>query len=524
MARLAKQPKTSAAEWRSLAATTLVDRAKKITASVEDWAAAAFQSRVASGEDPLGDQFTATYSPEERRGIGATLTPPSIVKAIIRWARGEASRLGSPLRVVDPGAGTGRFAIAAASAFPGAHVIAVENDAKMLALLRANLRAAGLTDRIEVIEGDFRSVKLEPINGPTLFLGNPPYVRHHKISADWKRWYVETCARHGIKASQLAGLHLHFFAKVAEVARPGDYGCFITAAEWLDVGYGHALRSLLANGLGGSEIHILEPTAEAFPGTMTTAAITAFRVGQRPPRLRMRSVRNVADLDLLRGGKAVSWERAGKAAKWSLLVYPERRPDAGMVELGEICRVHRGQVTGNNRVWIAGAHARGLPQRFLKPTITRAEELMRAEPILDDDAHLARVIDLPLMLDDLAESERAAVDRFLAWAKATGAADGYIARHRKPWWAVRLAVPAPIVCTYMARRAPAFVRNRSGASLLNIAHGIFPREELSEDALLRLVTLLRTSVRREEGRTYSGGLTKFEPREIERIPVPWYRS
>jgi hypothetical protein len=28
------------------------------------------------------------------------------------------------------------------------------------------------------------------------------------------------------------------------------------------------------------------------------------------------------------------------------------------------------------------------------------------------------------------------------------------------------------------------------------------------------------SVRRDQGRTYSGGLTKFEPREVERILIP----
>lgn len=125
------------------------------------------------------------------------------------------------------------------------------------------------------------------------------------------------------------------------------------------------------------------------------------------------------------------------------------------------------------------------------------------------------------MLDGLDAPERAAVDRFIAWAKAAGAADGYIAQHCKPWWAVRLAEPAPIVCTYMARRTPAFVRNRAGVFLLNIAHGIYPRGDLSEQQLLRLVEILLTSATRELGRTYAGGLTKFEPREIERIPISW---
>jgi hypothetical protein len=72
----------------------------------------------------------------------------------------------------------------------------------------------------------------------------------------------------------------------------------------------------------------------------------------------------------------------------------------------------------------------------------------------------------------------------------------------------------------MARRPPAFVRNPAGAGHINIAHGIYPRVPLPPAALGRLAAHLRTSVSQGEGRTYAGGLTKFEPREMERLMVP----
>ena len=509
----------------SLALGALLSRVRAIAEGVDTWASpdlrAAFVARVRSGDDPLGDRYSVLRSAQERRATGVTLTPLRLVESMVAWARRHAQSWGRPQRIIDPGAGTGRFAIRAARTFPDSHILAVENDPDVLLILRANLRVAGLSDRIEVVVADFRELDLGPADGPTLFLGNPPYVRHHQIDVIWKRWYAETCARHGIKASQLAGLHLHFFAKIAEIGRKGDYGCLITAAEWLDVGYGAALRSLLADGLGGAEIHVLKPTAEAFPGTMTTAAITGFRIGRRPRQLRIRSVETPFGLDRLEGGRTVSWETAAQTQKWSLLVHGTPRLPSGMIELGELCRVHRGQVTGANRIWIAGEHAHGIPGKFLMPTITHAAELIAAEPVLEDHRHLARVVDLPADLGELDNPARASVDRFIAWARAAGAAEGYIARHRKPWWAIRLGKPAPILCTYMARRIPAFVRNRAGAFLLNIAHGIYPRETLSEEQLLQLISILQTNVRQEQGRTYSGGLTKFEPREIERIPISW---
>jgi hypothetical protein len=85
---------------------------------------------------------------------------------------------------------------------------------------------------------------------------------------------------------------------------------------------------------------------------------------------------------------------------------------------------------------------------------------------------------------------------------------------------VRLRAPAPILATYMARRPPAFVRNLAGARHVNIAHGLYPREPLPPAALDGLAAYLRRSVTRGQGRTYAGGLTKFEPGEMERLPVP----
>ena len=72
----------------------------------------------------------------------------------------------------------------------------------------------------------------------------------------------------------------------------------------------------------------------------------------------------------------------------------------------------------------------------------------------------------------------------------------------------------------MARRPPAIVRNLAAARHINIAHGFYPREALSRSALDRLAEAVRSTIHVGQGRTYAGGLTKFEPREFERILIP----
>ncbi|HEX6765701.1 MAG TPA: N-6 DNA methylase [Polyangiaceae bacterium] len=474
-----------------------------------------FVEVIRRGGDPLGEAFCRLRAPAERRPLGATYTPQPIIDAMI-----ASTRRHEPARVVDPGAGSGRFLVAAGRAFPRAKLIAVEKDPLAALLCRAHLAAAGHARRSRVENRDFLDVTWSSVKGRTLFVGNPPYVRHHDVARSRKRWLSETAASLGLSASQLAGLHVYFALRTATLGRPGDYGTFVTAAEWLDVNYGSLMRALLTGRLGVRSLHLVAPTARVFADAEATAVITCFELGAKPTMVRLRVVNDVSELGSLSKGRDVPRERLAAEARWTPLFSAARRRPSGFVELGELCRVHRGQATGANRVWIAGSHSRMLPDSVLYRTITRARELFAAGDVLSDVRELRRVIDLPAELDAVSPVERKAIERFLTIAKSLGADRGFIATHRRAWWAVGLREPAPILATYMARRPPAFVRNPAGARHINVAHGLYPRDRLSTEKLDALARYLGSSTRLADGRTYSGGLTKFEPKEMERLLVP----
>ena len=482
--------------------------------------AGSLRDRIRAGEDPLGEAFCWIRKPPQRRTAGQTFTPAGVVHSMVSWA----ARAVAPARVVDPGTGSARFLAAAGRRWPEAQLVGLETDPLAALIGRATLAAAGMADRAVIEVADYRSVRLPPAAGPTLFLGNPPYVRHHQVAARWKDWLRDTAARLGVPGSALAGLHAHFFLATALHAVPGDAGVLVTAAEWLDVNSGSLIRALLLGPLGGESVHVLDPAAAVFPDAAATSVITCFRPGTRPQALRLRQVPRVSGLGELDGGTRVPVAVLRGASRWRPLAVNPSRPrracPEGMVELGELCRVHRGQVTGANGVWIAAGPVSGLPARFLFPAVTRASELFGAGDTLATGAGLRRVIDLPADLAVLSASERGAVNAFLAWARQQGAAESYVARHRSPWWRVRMAGPAPILATYMARRPPAFVRNLAAARHVNIAHGLYPREPLPPTALDRLAAYLRGAVTTAEGRVYAGGLAKFEPGEMERLLVP----
>lgn len=482
----------------------------------EDVEVGELRAQIVRGEDPLGDAYAAVLSPIQRRPLGQTYTPQPIVASMLSWA----TRRPLPGRIVDPGAGSGRYLLAAARAFPDASLIGLEIDPASALMLRANIIAAGLVDRSEVIVGDYRAASIPRIEAPTLYIGNPPYVRHHQIDSEWKDWLAETALAHGFKASKLAGLHIHFFLATAEHASAGDYGAFITSSEWMDVNYGSLLRELLLGTLGGTEIHILDPSSSPFADATTTGAITCFEIGTAPSSIRLRRVQSANDLGALGGGKQVSRIRFAESDRWSVLVRTAVPVPAGLIELGELCRVHRGTVTGANRIWVARANDVKLPASVLFPSVTKARELFGAGERLTDQGSLRTVIDLPIDLDILSMEERKLVDRFLRSAREMKVKEGYVAANRRAWWSVGLREAAPILATYMARRPPAFVLNDVAARHINIAHGLYPRQTLSVTVLDRLANHLRHAVTLSQGRIYAGGLTKFEPREMERLTVP----
>ncbi|TPK79039.1 class I SAM-dependent methyltransferase, partial [Mesorhizobium sp. B2-4-13] len=340
---------------------------------------------ILAGHDPLGEAFCELRSPDVRRPMGATYTPPSIVDAMVGWAAGEPA---APARIVDPGAGSGRYLAAAATRFPEAALVAIELDPLACLLLRANAQVLGFANRLTIQLKDYRAVKLPRIEGATLYIGNPPYVRHHDITEQWKTWFAQNAAAQGFKASKLAGLHIHFFLKTRELARPGDFGTFITAAEWLDVNYGSVLREMLADGLGGSALHVINPEAQPFADAMATGAITCFRVGNRPNELTVRTADSLTDLAPLSAGRGVDWAELSQARRWSGIVRGDPAHEPGMIELGELFRVHRGQVTGSNGTWIENPAMAGVPSRYLKATVTRARDLITAGVTLHSPAAL----------------------------------------------------------------------------------------------------------------------------------------
>jgi hypothetical protein len=475
--------------------------------------------------DEIEGSYLSIIAPSDLRRRGVTFTPQWIVDLMLELLACECP---PAVTVIDAGAGAGRFSLAVAKALPRARVLAIESNPELALNLVNLIRTSSLAQRISVRVDDFLEAPL-PADRPRIFIGNPPYVRHHTLRCDRKSWLAGAGATLGKAFSKLAGLHAYFLARCLIEAKSGDRLLMILPSEWMETRYGVDLKAAILERAGPIGLYVFPPGTEVFDRAMTTSVILDVKFNGQPWTLSAALIDPVAkrlgsDLKPIRlpgdAPERTNWLHAA----WSATGCEEHdsRDLRGTVELGELFRVHRGQATGMNSIWVAGPQTESLiPARCLFPCVTDAKEILSLKNgVLKSPLALKRVIDLPADLDELSGQDRDRVARFLKIARHAGAADTYIARHRSPWWRVGLREAPAIVMSYMARQSPKFAVNGCYARLLNIAHGLYPKVQLSKAQLRGIVDWLNNTPLGRVGRTYAGGLIKVEPGDALRIRVP----
>jgi precorrin-6B methylase 2 len=91
-------------------------------------------------------------------------TPQEVVEAMLKVAKVTKDDT-----VYDLGCGDGRIVVTAAKEY-GAHGVGVDIDPQRIQEANANVQAAGVADKVKIIEGDLFEVDLRPATVVTLYL------------------------------------------------------------------------------------------------------------------------------------------------------------------------------------------------------------------------------------------------------------------------------------------------------------------------------------------------------------------
>lgn len=477
----------------------------------------------------------------ERNRLGQFATPPGLALEILQ-AAAALLPAHQAIRFLDPAFGTGAFFGALRAVFPCSSARITEAAGYEIDPAYGGPAAALWADAgLALSVSDF--TRARPDARFTLVICNPPYVRHHHLSAaDKARLQAGTLAASGARIGGLAGLYCHFLAQAHGWMAPGAVAGWLIPSEFMDVNYGVAVKRYLLEQVTLVRIHRFDPTRVQFPDALVSSAVVFLRAAPPPP---------AHAVDFTFGGSVVAPAVTRSVPAAVLAAEPKwtRFPLAGTgdpggadtVALSQFFRIKRGLATGDNAFFIlneAEIARRRLPIHLFRPILPGPRHV--PDDVIDADADgLPRLARRGFLLDPRLDEATIAAEyptlaAYLAEGRAKGLPERYLCRHRTLWYAQEVRPPPPLLCTYLGRagaggRAFRFILNRSQATVANVWLALYPNTAVARafagdsglahrvwQALNRVVPAQLA----DAGRVYGGGLRKLEPGELARLPVP----
>lgn len=476
---------------------------------------------------------------EERNRLGQFATPSPLARDILAHAK-DLLPEGSPVKFLDPALGSGAFYAALKRVFDPQSIkcaAAFEIDPHYGKPAQELWEAQGLN----LTHGDF--TKAEPDPSYNLIICNPPYVRHHHLSADDKaRLHERSLAVTGCKLSGLAGLYVHFLLQAHAWMAPGAISGWLIPSEFMDVNYGREVKRYLLNKVTLLQIHRFSPDDVQFADALVSSAIVWIK-NEAPAPDHQPLFTFGGTLSAPQITKPVSSKDLASEAKWSRFPRHEVRVAEvnGSQQLGDLFSIKRGLATGDNKFFVLSEQQvkdREIPKSALRPILPSPRYVKDDEVQADHDGlptNVGRLYLLdPKMDEDEIRQAHPALASYLDEGRDSGVHEGYLCRGRKRWYDQEQREPAPIVCTYMGRsdgksgRPFRFVRNRSQATVANTYLAMYPKPALQErldkdpglmDRLWQQLNAISPEVLLGEGRVYGGGLHKLEPKELSKVPL-----
>lgn len=454
-----------------------------------------------------------------RRRYGQFFTPPAVARFMCRWLL----EIG-PKEIFDPAFGLGAFYFAARELDPTIRFFGVEKDATILAHFLENHPDVDDT-KLLVHHTDYFSVwgaKYAAI------VCNPPYMRFQYFH-DRHQVIPELERRLGERLSRYSNIASVFLLKSLYELAPGGRLAYLLPLEFLNTGYGEAVkRALVAKGRLKALLRI-EPEGQVFPEATTSVGIVLVSDdGIREP-VKFCTIESLDQLDCNLSdipGRFVAIEELRSADKWLQHFEQPCHFDLNSLQpLSLYGLFSRGIATGANEFFLlskSDAAEWGLPSSILYPCISRSSQIKH---MVITDAYIDRLIDNNerVLLVDLSSSREEAVKRYIKFGERQGFHRRYLTRMRRPWFKLEKRLPSPILFGVFSRNGFKVVRNKSRAVSLTCFHCFYPNlfgARFVDHLFLYFCSSVGQEIIAREVRKYGDKLDKFEPNDLNKSLVP----
>ena len=441
----------------------------------------------------------------------------------------------------DPAVGAGAFFLAAKKVARemGRPMVCSGTELDPQALEAAKKNGVSDADLAGVRIADF--LREPPVRKLKAIIANPPYIRHHRLSAETKSFLrALSVSVVGIPIDGRAGLHVFFLIRALQLLDGDGRLAFIMPADTVEGVFAPALWRWICQHYALEAVVTFAPEASPFPGVDTNPLILMIR--NAPPTDRFFWARcEQADTEGLKAwtlshfqsvpesALSVWWRNLDEGLATGLSRPPREETGGDALKLGDIAAVLRGIATGANDFFhLTQARARqiALPEEFLVPAIARTRDMTGDEVSPETLAQLEAAGRPTLLFSPDGRPMRSfppAVQAYLTQGEARGIAGRTLIATRRPWYKMERRPVPPILFAYLGRRNTRFIRNRAGVVPLTGFLCVYPLRddpayvERVWQVLRHPATITNLSL---VGKSYGGGALKVEPRALEALPLP----
>lgn len=453
----------------------------------------------------------------QRKALGAFYTPAPVAWFLVRWALRAAHEA-----LLDPAFGQGVFLEAALSRFQElggkGRILGIEIDPE------AHAQVAHRFPYLELIRGDF--LQLGPFTQVDAVVGNPPFIRHHRLTATMQAKGLEQARRAGLNLSKTASSWALFTVHALNFVRPGGRLALVLPSELGHARYARQLLTKLQASFAST--WLLTFRKPLFPElSQDTLLLLAEGWGEGPGRMLWKEVPDPKDLDLklLEEALPLSLE-VSRPLTFALLptatqkLYLDLYRHPQTQQLGELATVHIGYVSGKNSFFHLNSEDLRrwhIPPQAVRPALLKARGIKGLFITPEDVQQGLQTGSCGYLL---APQSAEGLEAYLAFGEARGIHRTFKCRRREPWWRIPGVRAPQALLTSMSHRGPRLAANQAGLVASNTLHAVdlYPLTPLSPEALAALWQTQLTQLSCElEGHPLGGGMLKLEPREAQSV-------
>ncbi|HNT77095.1 MAG TPA: N-6 DNA methylase [Anaerolineae bacterium] len=483
------------------------------------------------------DAYKISASGEARellRTKGQFWTPDWVAEAMVEYVLADAGG-----EVFDPAVGAGAFFRAATTIAreKGVPVILSGMDIDPTALEQGLEQGLNRSDLVGVEIGDF--VLQPPTNKFLAIVANPPYIRHHRLSAETKQQLkqlsLETIGR---PLDGRAGLHVYFLIRALILLRENGRLAFIMPADTCEGKFARNLWHWISANYALDAVVAFTPEASPFPNIDTNPLV--FFIRNAPPQkcflwVKCSEPQTAAFKLWIRSGFKSTpagltiTQRTLSEGLLTGLSRPPMTEKVGRYVLGDFVRIVRGVATGANDFFFMTAEQIEqihIPERYFTRAVGRTRDVPSEEitqATLDALEARGRPTFLLALNGDDFDTYPESLKTYLKKGEALGLPQKPLISQRKPWYKTESRTPPPFLFSYLGRRNSRFIRNTARIIPLTGFLCVYPKYD-DQDYNERLWEILNhpdtTANLAMIGKSYGDGAIKVEPRALEKLPIP----